>query len=231
VNDGRRRARLHLRAAAPGEEPAPVALGDVLDACPEDVAELPVPPGWRVTENGVYEVVTRFGEAGPYQAAEAAWEHVLKFVDTIPLWKRALAVLQSWAAENAHRIAGMEIIGPDGKARPPAGGYIGGLVTVEGRPAVGFFPNAFDEAIKKHLGIEGPTIREGLAREGVILRDKEGRCTRSQWIRPAGSESFKTRVICVAKEKVFPEGDEAELQSGPLATNEWPEGEEETGLF
>lgn len=141
-----------------------------------------------------------------YPAATAAWKHVLEGIDSAPLWKKALYVIQSYAAENTHRIAGMEVLGPDGKHRLPSVGYIGGTTEINGRQAIGFFPNAFDEAIKKYLGLgnEGESIRKGLVREGVVVPDKAGKSTRSQRIRPAGGDSFTARVVCIPRELVFP---------------------------
>jgi 5S rRNA maturation endonuclease (ribonuclease M5) len=133
------------------------------------------------------------------------WGKITAELDTVPLWKKALAVIQSYAAENAHRIAGMEPVGIDGKERLPSSGYIGGLVNVDERKAVGFFPNAFDEMIKKYLGIEGETVRKGLVREGVIIPDKAGKSARNQRIRPVGGDSYTARVVCIPVEYVFPE--------------------------
>ncbi|MGB9825248.1 MAG: hypothetical protein ACPLRU_01130, partial [Desulfofundulus sp.] len=162
-------------------------------------------------------------------AAMAAWKHVLEGIETAPLWKRALAVIQSYAAENVHRIAGMEPVGMDGRTRTPSSGYVGGLVNIAGQKAIGFFPNAFDEAIKKHLGIEGTTIREGLLREGVIIPDKAGKSSRNQRIRPAGGESFTARVICIPVELVFPPDAEEETR-GSVAAGSAPEnGDTDTG--
>jgi hypothetical protein len=141
--------------------------------------------------------------------AMKAWEYVVKNLDTAPLWKRGLAVIQSWAAENVHRIAGMEAENLTGMSVKAPSNYIGGLVQAEKTDCVGFLPNAFDEAIKRYLDIEGQTIRDGLIREGIIVTDKQGRATRSQRIRPAGGEQFQTRVICIPTKLVFPDDDES----------------------
>lgn len=134
-----------------------------------------------------------------------AWRHVVKNLDTAPLWKRGLAVIQSWAAENVHRIAGMEPVSAMGMSVKAPSNYIGGLVQAEKTDCVGFLPNAFDEAIKRYLDIEGQTIRDGLIRENVIIPDKEGRATRSQRIRLEAGSSIKTRVICIPKRFIFPD--------------------------
>jgi hypothetical protein len=76
---------------------------------------------------------------------------------------------------------------------------------VEKIDCVGFLPNAFDEAIKRYLDIEGQTIRDGLIRENVIIPDKEGRATRSQRIKLETGNSIKTRVICIPKRFIFPD--------------------------
>lgn len=151
------------------------------------------------------------------RSALEAWKHIIGDIDAVPLWKRALAVIQSYAAENAHRIAGMEVIDVSGRERVPSGGYIGGVVTVDKQQAIGFFPNAFDDALKKHLGIEGQTVRKGLVREGVVITDKQGKTARSQRIRPAGGNSFTARVICVPKDLIFPPEEEPEMINSPVA--------------
>ncbi|MFA7191051.1 MAG: DUF927 domain-containing protein [Dehalococcoidales bacterium] len=133
-----------------------------------------------------------------------AWECMVQDFDVAPLWKKALAVIQSYAAENVHRIAGYEAVDPRGAARVPTS-YVGGKGTVHGREVVGFYPNIFDEALKKHLGIEGATIRKGLIREGAILAGTDGRATRPLRIRPLSGDSFTTRAICLPREMVFPE--------------------------
>ena len=137
--------------------------------------------------------------------AMAAWKYVVKNLDAVPLWKRGLAVIQSWAAENVHRIAGMEAENLTGMSVKAPSNYIGGLVQAEKTDCVGFLPNAFDEAIKRYLDIEGQTIRDGLIRENVIIPDKEGRATRSQRIKLETGNSIKTRVICIPKRFIFPD--------------------------
>jgi len=134
-----------------------------------------------------------------------AWEKITAELDTVPLWKKALAVIQSYAAENVHRIAGMELVDVSGRERLPSGGYIGGLVNIGERKAVGFFPNAFNETVKKYLGIEGETVRKGLVREGVVIPDKAGKSARNQRVHPAGGDSYVARVICIPVECVFPD--------------------------
>jgi hypothetical protein len=151
-----------------------------------------------------------------------AWGEVLQQLDAVPLWKRALAVLQSFVAENVHRLAGMEPV-VDGKVRVPSNGYIGGLVTAEGKPAVALFPNVFDEVIERRLKIEATTVRKGLAREGALLRDGQGRYTRNQRITPKEGESFTARVLCIPRELIFPE-EEAETAPAEIEVD-WDETE------
>lgn len=155
--------------------------------------------------NGIsFDEATRLSEP----CTKAAWEYIVKHLDAVPLWKRGLAVIQSWAAENVHRIAGMEPESITGMSVKTPSNYIGGLVQAEKTECVGFLPNAFDEAIKKYLDIEGQTIRDGLLREGIIIPDKEGKATRPQRIRPAMGKPFLTRVICIPKRFIFPDDDE-----------------------
>lgn len=150
----------------------------------------------------------------------AAWDRIMTDIDAIPLWRKALGVLQSFVAENVHRIAGMESMDTGGRVKIPSNGYIGGLVMIKNQPAIGFFPNVFNEVIKKFIG-EGAAIRDGLAREKVILRDGEGRYTRNERIRPRGGDSYTTRVICIPEEILFPKAENDQDTGGTVRRTEW----------
>ena len=101
----------------------------------------------------------------------------------------------------------MEAVSVTGMSVKTPSNYIGGLVLVDKTECIGFLPNAFDEALKKYLGVEGKTIRDGLVREGVVIPDKEGRTTRPQRIKLEAGNSIKTRVVCIPKQLIFPDDD------------------------
>lgn len=155
-----------------------------------------------------------------FNSVTKAWEHIMMDFDVAPLWKKALNVIQSYAAENFHRIAGMEPIDPSGRARPPSGNYIGGKGTVQGRDVIGFYNNALDDVLKRHLNIEGATVKKGLIREGVIIPDNDGKPTRPLYIRPLDGEAFTARVVCMPRDMIFPDDSPAKGKLGETVMDE-----------
>ncbi len=147
----------------------------------------------------------------PYQATHAAWKYILENTEAAPLWKRALGVIQSWAAENVQRIAGMEPVSYMGVAKPPSGEYIASVVNVKGAgECIGFFPNALNECIKKYLGTEGKEIQQAFLREKICMPDREGNPTRNQRLKTGGTG----RVICIPVEYIFPPANDSETMNG-----------------
>jgi len=140
--------------------------------------------------------------------ADLAWKYIVDSIDGTQLWLRALHVIQSWAAENTHRIGGMEPISAYNGPRMPSNGYIGGLVkTHTAGECVGFYPTALEDVVIKHFNMEWKTIKQGLLREFVIVPDKTGSYTRFQRIASLG---LSTRVICIPKRVIFPESDDGD---------------------
>lgn len=143
-------------------------------------------------------------ETIPYRAMLAAWREVLNDIDAVPLWKKALAVIQSWAAENRNRIEELEPLGMYGPKSPTAG-YIGKVIQPRGTEGklICFYKNALKEVIVKHLNQDIAGILKAFRREGVIVLDKDKKSTRNV----GGGNG---RAICFTYETIFPPDDDEE---------------------
>lgn len=140
----------------------------------------------------------------PFNAMMATWNReVLKNIDAVPLWKKALAVIQSWAAENRNRIEGLEPFGMHGPKSPTS--YIGKVIQPRGAEGklICFYKNALKEVIVKHLNQDIAGILKAFRREGVIVLDKDKKSTRNV----GGGDG---RAICFSYETIFPPDDDEE---------------------
>jgi hypothetical protein len=131
-------------------------------------------------------------------------EHLaLLGMDAEPLWKRALGVVQSWAAQNKNRIAGMEPFsnGMYSSKRIPDV-YIGKVVTVrEAGKCICFYLTAFDKAIIEYLKKDPKEIRKAFLREKISVPNKDGEATRYE-------KSRGERGVFIPIEMVFPDGND-----------------------
>ena len=141
------------------------------------------------------------------KAILTAWRLALSETEAAPLWKRALGVVQSWAAQNKNRIAGMEpITGSQmygGKRIPDI--YIGRVVTVKGvGKCICFYLTAFDKAILEFLKKDPREIRKAFLREKISVPNKDGEETRYEKVRGE-------RGVFIPVETVFPDNDDRDV--------------------